>query len=142
VLASRVLRFCNLLKTITMKSVLAIINIDRMNATKKALAKAGISSMTATGNVFGRGEGLWEEKVLKAAQNDVVEAIEHLGGEPRLRPQRMLTITVPDNKVKLTVDTIIKANQTGAHGDGKIYVLPELDAISVRTGISGDAVLD
>ncbi len=113
-----------------------------MNVTKKALAQAGISSMTATGNVFGRGEGLWEEKVLKAAQEDVPEAIEHLGKEPRMRPQRILTVTVPDSKVKLTIDTIIEANQTGAHGDGKIYVLPEEDAIRIRTGAHGEEVLD
>ena len=125
-----------------MKSVYAIINIDKMNKTKRALAEAGISSVTATGNVFGRGAGLWEEKVLKGAQEDVPEAIEHLGKEPRLRPQRMLTVTVPDSKVKTTVDAIIEANQTGSHGDGKVYVLPEADAFRIRTGAYGDEVLD
>jgi nitrogen regulatory protein PII len=33
-------------------------------------------------------------------------------------------------------------NHTGQHGDGKIFVLPEYDAIRVRTEESGDMVLD
>lgn len=125
-----------------MKSVMCIIRIDKMNATKKALAAAGITSMTATGNVFGRGEGLWDAKVMKAAQEDVPEAIELLGKEPPLRPQRVLTITVPDDLVKTVVDTVIEVNQVSEHGDGKIFVLPESEAIRIRTGESGVAVLD
>ena len=125
-----------------MKSVMAIIRIDKMNKTKRALAKAGITSMTATGHVFGRGKGLWDARVLEAAKKDVPEAIEHLGKEPRLRPQRALTVTVPDEKVDVVVKAIIAANQTGSHGDGKIFVLPEMEAVRVRTAESGVAVLD
>ena len=121
---------------------MAIIRIDKMNETKKALTKAGITSMTATGHVFGRGKGLWDAKVLEAAKNDVPEALELLGKEPRLRPQRVLTVTVPDDKVKTVVNAIITANQTGSHGDGKIFVLPEMEAIRVRTAETGAAVLD
>lgn len=125
-----------------MKQVVAIIRINKMNETKKALADAGISSMSATGHIFGRGKGLWDAKVMEAAKADVPEAIAHLGTEPRLRPQRMLTINVPDDKVKVTVDAIISANRTNASGDGKIFILPGIDAIRIRTGESGDSVLD
>jgi nitrogen regulatory protein PII 2 len=44
--------------------------------------------------------------------------------------------------VKTVVQTIIEVNQTGKPGDGKIFVLPVLDAIRVRTAESGDKVLD
>lgn len=125
-----------------MKSVMAIIRINMMNKTKRALSAAGITSMTATGNAFGRGKGFWDAKVMDAAQKDIPEAIEHLGKEPRLRPQRVLTVTVPDNKVKLVVDTIMKVNCTKSPGDGKIFVTPEVDAIKIRTGERGDSVLD
>ena len=125
-----------------MKSVMAIIRIDKMNVTKKALAEVGISSMTASGQVFGRGKGLWDAKVMEAAKNDVPEALEHLGKEPRLRPQRALTVTVPDDKVDVVVKAIIAANQSGSHGDGKIFVLPEEEAIRVRTAETGAAILD
>lgn len=125
-----------------MKQVIAIIKINKMNETKRALADAGISSMTATGNILGRGKGLWDAKVMEAAQKDVPEAIEHLGKEPRLRPQRMLTINVADEKVESTIETIISVNKTGEPGDGKIFVIPGIDAISVRTGETGNTVLD
>lgn len=113
-----------------------------MNETKQALSEAGIPMMTAIGGVYGRGKGLWEKKVIDAATKDVPEAIEHLGKEPRLRPQRMLYVTVSDHNVDLTVQTIIETNRTGEPGDGKIFVLPEDDAIQVRTGTSGSLALD
>ena len=47
-----------------------------------------------------------------------------------------------DKLVQKTVDAIIKANQTGQPGDGKIWVQPTENSISVRTSESGDAVLD
>jgi nitrogen regulatory protein PII 2 len=33
-------------------------------------------------------------------------------------------------------------NRTGKSGDGKIFVMPVTDSIRVRTGESGDVVLD
>jgi nitrogen regulatory protein PII 2 len=125
-----------------MKTVMAFIRINMMNATKKALTAAGISSMTAEGHAQGRGRGYWDAKVMEGAQRNQPEALAHMGGHPRLRPQTMVLVTVPDDKVKLVVDTIMDANHTGQHGDGKIFVLPEYDAIRVRTEESGDIVLD
>ncbi len=49
-------------------------------------------------------------------------------------PKRMLTIVVPDDVVSKIVKSIIKVNQTGQHGDGKIFVSPIDGAIRVRTG--------
>jgi len=40
------------------------------------------------------------------------------------------------------VETIIKANQTGRSGDGKIIVIDTIDSLRVRTGESGDITLD
>ncbi|WP_321286468.1 P-II family nitrogen regulator [uncultured Sunxiuqinia sp.] len=124
-----------------MKMILAIIRIDKMNATKRALTEAGISSMTATGKVFGRGKGLWDAKVLEGVKNDQPEALELLGKEPRLRPQRVLNIAVSDENVQTTIDTIIEVNQTSNPGDGKIFVLPLGDAMRVRTGETGTTIL-
>lgn len=124
-----------------MKMIMAIIRIDKMNETKKALTEAGITSMTATGKVFGRGKGLWDAKVMEGAKKDMPEALTHLGAEPRLRPQRVLNIAVSDENVQLTIDTLIEVNQTPAAGDGKIFVLPLSDAIRVRTGEVGTTIL-
>ncbi len=124
-----------------MKMILAIIRIDKMNATKRALTAAGITSMTATGKVFGRGKGFWDAQVMEGAKQDMPEALTHLGKEPRLRPQRVLNIAVSDHNVQLTIDTIIEVNQTPAPGDGKIFVLPLDDAYRVRTGEEGTTIL-
>lgn len=125
-----------------MKTIIAIIKIDTMNETKKALAEAGVPSFTATGRVFGRGKGKWDAKVMEGVKEDRPEAIALLGPEPRLRPQRLLTLMVPDSKVKSAVKAIISSNQSGNPGDGKVFVLPATEAYSVRTGTSGDSVLD
>lgn len=125
-----------------MKEVMAIIRINRMNETKRALSKAGISSFTAIGQVLGRGKGLVDYKILKGAEQGYQEAIAQLGDGPRLISKRMLSIVVPDNKVQTTVNTIISVNQTGNPGDGKIFVLPLTEAHKVRTKESGDDILD
>jgi nitrogen regulatory protein PII 2 len=125
-----------------MKMILAIIKIDRMNETKKALSDAGLPSFMATGKVFGRGKGRWEAKVLEAVKQEQPEALALLNEQPRLRPQRLITLVVTDNKVKTAVSTLISANQTSQPGDGKIFVLPMTEAISIRTAESGNAVLD
>ena len=125
-----------------MKTILAMLRIDTMNETKKALSDAGLPSFTATGRVFGRGKGKWDAKVLEGVKEDRPEAIALLGPEPRLRPQRLITLMVPDSKVKAAVKALIDSNRTDTPGDGKIFVLPALEAYHIRTGQSGDSVLD
>lgn len=124
-----------------MKEVMAIIRINMMNKTKKALADSGISSFTAR-EVLGRGKGLIDFKALKGAEQGYEEAIQQLGSGQRLIPKRILTIIVPDKLVKRTVDAIIGVNRTGKSGDGKIFVMPVLDSIRIRTGEEGDSSLD
>ena len=125
-----------------MKEVMAIIRINQMNETKRALSKAGISSFTAMGQVLGRGRGMVDYKILKGAEQGYQEAIAQLGDGPRLVSKRLLSIVVPDKKVQTTVNTIISINQTGNPGDGKIFILPVLEACKVRTRETGDDVLD
>ncbi len=124
-----------------MKTIMAIIRIDKMNETKRALTEIGMPSFMATGKVYGRGKGRYEAKVLEGVKNDIPEAVSILSPEPRLRPQRLINITVLDNQVKEAVEAIIKANCTNSAGDGKIFVLPCTDAIRVRTGESGEAAI-
>jgi len=124
-----------------MKEVMAVIRMNMINKTKKALAEAGISSITAR-DALGRGKGLVDLKLLKGAEQGYEEAISQLGQSQRLIPKRILFIVVPDKLVKKTVDTIIRVNQTGKSGDGKIFVMPIADSIRVRTGESGNSTLD
>lgn len=124
-----------------MKEVMAVIRINMMNKTKKALAEAGISSVTAR-EALGRGKGLVDFKALKGAEQGYEEAIQRLGSGQRLVPKRILFIVLPDKLVDKTVETIIKANQTGKSGDGKIFVMPVLDSIRIRTAEEGLSTLD
>lgn len=124
-----------------MKEVMAVIRMNMINKTKIALADAGISSITVR-DCLGRGKGLVDLSLLKGAEKGYEEAISQLGQSQRLIPKRILFIVVPDKMVKKTVKTIIKVNQTGKSGDGKIFIVPVLDSIRVRTGEKGNITID
>jgi nitrogen regulatory protein PII 2 len=124
-----------------MKEVMAIVRMNMMNVTKKALGDAGISSMTAL-DVLGRGKGMVDFKALSGAEKGYEEAIAQLGQTQRLIPKRMIITVVPDKLVKRVVETIISANKTGKSGDGKIFVSSVENAYRVRTAEEGDEVLD
>ena len=53
----------------------------------------------------------------------------------------MLSIVVRDKNVEKTVQAILHAAQTGAIGDGRIFVIPVDDSIRIRTGERGDIAL-
>ena len=126
-----------------MKLIIAIIRIAKMNETKLALSDAGLPSFTAMG-VLGRGQGRGLGPTYKEVMSNPLnqEAIKQLGTEPRLKSKRMITLVVSDDKKDLAVDTIIKTNQTGNSGDGKIIIVEALDSVRVRTGEKGDLTLD
>jgi nitrogen regulatory protein PII 2 len=124
-----------------MKEVMAVIRMNMISKTKIALANAGISSITAR-DCLGRGKGLVDLRLLKGAEKGYEEAISQLGQSQRLIPKRVLFIVVPDKMAEKTVKTIIKVNQTGKSGDGKIFVVPALDSVRVRTGEKGNITLD
>jgi len=115
-----------------------MIRIDKMIDTKLALSDAGLPSFTAM-PVLGRGKGKGGFEKAASLDEDQKELIIEM---PRLKSKRMITLVVTDEKKELAIDTIIKLNQTGKSGDGKIFVIPASDSIRVRTGESGDITLD
>ena len=46
-----------------------------------------------------------------------------------------------DGEVETVLDALYRAAHTGRRGDGKVFVLPVLDALRVKTGERGDAAL-
>ncbi len=120
---------------------MAIVRMNMMNKTKQSLSDAGITSVTAR-EALGRGKGIVDLTLLQGAELGYEEAIVQLGQTQRLIPKRIMTIVVPDKLVQRTVETIMKVNKTGKSGDGKVFVMPVLEAVRVRTGESGDKVLD
>ncbi|TAL18785.1 P-II family nitrogen regulator [bacterium] len=126
-----------------MKEILAVIRMNKINQTKASLVQAGYPSMTAV-RVMGRGSKPVDYEVVKAAstQTDPIpEVLDRLTAPPRLIAKRMISLVVPDEAVPVVVKTIIEANSTGSAGDGKIFVLPVMDAMRVRTYETGDAAI-
>ena len=123
-----------------MQEIMAVIRMNKMNQTKKALADAGIPAFVAREG-YGRGKGLVNQAVLDGAAAGNEEAIALLGTKGRLYPKRIISIIVPDNQVKEAVEALMSVNKTGQAGDGKIFVMPVSDSIRVRTGEAGDAAI-
>ena len=113
-----------------MKKVEAIIRPERMEAVKDALAEAGFVGLNIV-NVTGRG---------------VQKGIVHTGrGGQEYRvdmlPKSKLEIVVKDADADHVIDIIVRAARTGDIGDGKIFVIPVLDAVRVRTGERGEPAI-
>jgi nitrogen regulatory protein PII len=70
--------------------------------------------------------------------------VEHYRGSTltvNVRPKLKIEVVVEDKDKPLVVETILKHARTGDVGDGKIFVIPVEEAIRIRTGEEGDAVL-
>lgn len=133
-----------------MKEIIAIVRMNATNATKKALLEAGVNGFTAF-KVLGRGKMIENKDVIQPRKADLMAMVQDedtkeaeklidgfLDGT-RLFPRRLFTILAHDSEVPKIVDAIIKANKTNyKFGDGKIFVLPVLDAVRVRTGEHGE----
>lgn len=135
-----------------MKEIIAIVRMNKVGVTKKALIEVGAAGFTAS-KVMGRGKLVEDKSIIAerrktllalAQKNDQVTekmVTEFLDGT-RLFPRRLFNILAHDDDVPKFIAAIIKANQTEYKvGDGKIFVLPTLDAVRVRTRESGDAAI-
>lgn len=124
-----------------MKEVIAIIRRHRLQETKAGLLGIGIPALTMV-SVEGRGKqkGLpgWNYE-LDPTLTEVEE--KNTGVSMRFIPKRMIYAVVEDDDVPKVVETIIRTNQSGHIGDGKIFVCPLEDAVRVRTGESGEQAL-
>jgi nitrogen regulatory protein PII 2 len=123
-----------------MKEVVAVVRINMMNQTKQALTDCGVDAFFAH-EAHGRGKGFVNPQILEGAEQGYEEAAALLGEKGKLYPKRLLTAVVEDNMVECVVDTIINTNQTGMPGDGKVFILPLLDAVRVRTGETGEKAI-
>ncbi len=119
-----------------MKEIIAVVRMNMMNKTKAALTAAGVDAFFGH-EAQGRGLGFINRDLIKGAEQGYEEAAILLGEKGKLYPKRMITIVVKDDEVEGIVEAIIKTNQTGKPGDGKIFVLPVADAVRVRTGEKG-----
>lgn len=136
-----------------MKEIIAVVRMNRTNATKKALIESGAAGFTAI-KVLGRGKLVEDKSVIAerkanmmemALDEDIKEAEVLIDGfldGERLFPRRMFHIIARDGDVEPIIQAIIKANRTDNKvGDGKIFVLPIADVARVRTAERGETAL-
>ena len=123
---------------------MAIIRMDMINKTKDALLKEGFAALNCR-KVLGRGRKKVDfsfiEGILSDGQISSPAVAETVSEGHRLIPKRMLSLVVKDEDVAKVVDIIIQANSKGKPGDGKIFVMPVLDAVRIRSGESGDEAI-
>ena len=98
-----------------MKEIIAVIRPEKWQATMDALSAVGVED-TIQRRVTGRGrqQGL---QYLRRAQGAEEASMSYL-------PKRLVTCLVEDQQVPATVEALIRANQSGNYGDGKIFVCP------------------
>lgn len=98
-----------------MKEVMVIVRPERREANLEAMRKVGVPELLHL-RVMGRGrqQGL---QYLRRAQGEQEAGMAYLS-------KRLVSWQVPDERVAETVRILIQVNQSGNHGDGKIFVCP------------------
>ncbi len=112
-----------------MKKVEAIIRHFKVEDVKDALTEQGLAGMTVTEvRGFGRQKGHSEMYRGTEYQVDFV-------------PKITVAVVVPDARLQVVLDTIMRAAQTGQVGDGKMFVTDLCDVVRIRTGESGESAI-
>ena len=112
-----------------MKLISAVIKPFKLEEVKEALSAIGIQGMTVIESKgFGRQKG----------HTEVYRGSEYIVD---FLPKVLLEIVVPDDLAAPAIDAIVKAARTGKIGDGKVFVLPVVDAVRLRTEERGEVAL-
>lgn len=112
-----------------MKKIEAIIRHFKLEEVKNALSEQGVHGMTITEvRGFGRQKG---HKETYRGTEYTVDFV----------PKVKLEVVCSDAQMQTTLDTIMRAAQTGQIGDGKIFVTDLANTIRIRTGESGEDAL-
>lgn len=118
-----------------MKEIVSVIRRHKVPETKIALKEGGFPALTifsVEGRGIQKGIGGWiyemDPELHKVSNEDY--------GDPNMKfiPKKMIVVVVEDSEVEKAVDLIMKTNQTGHIGDGKIFVCPLEEVHTVRTG--------
>jgi nitrogen regulatory protein P-II 1 len=112
-----------------MKKIEAIIREEKLQEVRAALEEADFIGMTVF-DVKGRG-----------AQGGI--SLQWRVGDYRidLLPKKMIMLVVKDQDSRQVVDIICKTSQTGAAGDGKIFISTIDEVVRVRTEENGETAL-
>jgi len=109
-----------------MNMINAIIKPFKLDDVREALSEIGVQGITVTEvKGFGRQKGHTE---LYRGAEYVVDFL----------PKVEVEVVVKDSALEQTIETIIKAANTGKIGDGKIFVYDIKQVIRIRTGETDD----
>ncbi len=103
-----------------MREIIAIVRRNRAAATKAELARIGCEGYSQV-TVLGRGR----QRGLRDQDSDA---------GLRFLPKVMFDLVVDDARATETVEAIIRANQTGEFGDGRIFVADVEQGHRISTG--------
>ena len=112
-----------------MKMIVAYIRHEAFEPIREELLERGFPSISIT-EVKGSGR-----------QKGITEQYRGSSIAIHLRPKLKLECVVEDSDAAVIMETILKHARTGSVGDGKIFVIPVEDAVRIRTGESGEEVL-
>ena len=112
-----------------MKLITAIIKPAKLDDIKAALQAAGVQGMTVS-ETKGFGRQKRHTEIYRGAEYTV-----------DLIPKVRIEILAEDNEVESIVDVILVNANTGAIGDGKVWVMPVDSVVRVRTGERGGDAL-
>ena len=112
-----------------MKKIEAIIRPGKLDSVKDALSSLGVNGLTVT-QVIGCGKQKGNTQIYRGMEYTV-----------HLIPKVKIEIIVMDTFVDEVIQVITKEARTGEIGDGKIFVSAVENAITIRTGATGEQAL-
>ena len=112
-----------------MKLVIAIIKPFKLDEVRESLSGLGVQGMTVTEvKGFGRQKG----------QTEIYRGAEY---STNMVPKIKVEVVTTDDLANRVVEAIPQSANTGAIGDGKIFVLDVAQAVRIRTGETDDVAL-
>jgi nitrogen regulatory protein P-II 2 len=112
-----------------MKLIIAIIKPFKLDEVRDALSAIGVAGMTVTEvKGFGRQKG----------QTEIYRGAEY---STNMVPKIKVEVVTTNDLADRAVEAIQQSANTGAIGDGKIFVLDVGQAVRIRTGETNDVAL-
>jgi nitrogen regulatory protein P-II 2 len=112
-----------------MKLVIAIIKPFKLDEVREALSGVGVAGMTVTEvKGFGRQKG----------QTEIYRGAEY---STNMVPKIKIEVACATDMAGAVIEAIQSSANTGAIGDGKIFVLDVGQAVRIRTGETDDSAL-
>lgn len=110
-----------------MKYIVAIIKPFKVEEVKSALTEIGVEGMTVS-EVKGFGRQKGHTEIYRGSEYSV-----------DFLPKVKIEVAVAEELAGKAIDVIVNTAKTGKIGDGKVFLLPLMESIRIRTDETGDA---